>query len=147
MQTKCRVSSGEGRGTGVRCQVSGVRPQVSRITKQGWAGLLGVLGAAALLVSGCAGPRALRGGQATMARTPQGGWEQTLAQGENPAQATRQEQDSLRVRTYVLPAGSRFQIQEGRVSGGGEEIRNPKAEARKKGRRLNCYFLEIGAPA
>ncbi len=58
-----------------------------------------------LLLSGCAG-RALQGGKAVLRRNPGGAFEQTLVQGENPAQATRQEQDHLRLRTYTVPAGS-----------------------------------------
>ncbi len=62
--------------------------------------------ALALLATGCAGPRPLKGGKAVLAREPGGRVEQTLVQSENPAQATRQDQESIKVRTYTVPAGS-----------------------------------------
>ncbi len=64
--------------------------------------------AAALLVTGCASVRPLKGGRAVTTRQPSGMVEQTLVQSENPAQATRQDQESLKVRTYTVPAGSRI---------------------------------------
>jgi hypothetical protein len=63
----------------------------------------------ALLMSGCAGPRPLKGGRAVTARKPGGVIEQTLAQGENPSQATKQTQETVKVRTYTVPAGSRVE--------------------------------------
>jgi hypothetical protein len=39
--------------------------------------------------------------------------EQTIVQGENPAQVTKQDQETVRVRNYTVPAGSR--IEEARV--------------------------------
>ena len=65
--------------------------------------------ALALLAAGCAGPRPLRGGRAVTTRQPAGAIEQTLMQGENPAQATKQTQESVKVRTYTLPVGSRIE--------------------------------------
>jgi hypothetical protein len=35
--------------------------------------------------------------------------EQTLVQSENPAQTTKQDEESVKVRTYTLPAGSRVE--------------------------------------
>jgi len=65
--------------------------------------------AVALSATGCAGPRPLKGGKAVTTRKPAGGIEQTLVQGENPSQATKQEQESVKVRSYTLPAGSRIE--------------------------------------
>ena len=62
-----------------------------------------------LLATGCAGPRPLRGGKAVTTHKLAGVVEQTLVQGENPSQATKQEQESVKVRSYVLPAGSRVE--------------------------------------
>ena len=73
------------------------------------ASFLAVWLALALLACGCAGPRPLKGGRAVTARKPAGVIEQTLVQGENPAQATKQTQESVKVRTYTLPAGSRIE--------------------------------------
>jgi hypothetical protein len=65
--------------------------------------------ALALLVTGCAGPRPLKGGRAVTTRKPAGIVEQTLVQGENPSQASKQTQESVKVRTYTLPPGSRIE--------------------------------------
>ena len=65
--------------------------------------------ALALLAAGCAGPHPLKGGKAIVTRTPGGSVQQTLTQSENPAQATKQEQESVKVRTFVVPAGSRME--------------------------------------
>jgi hypothetical protein len=62
-----------------------------------------------LLTTGCAGPRPLKGGKAVTTHKPAGVMEQTLVQGENPSQASKQTQESVKVRTYTLPAGSRVE--------------------------------------
>lgn len=65
--------------------------------------------ALALVATGCAGARPLKGGRASTKRQPAGVVEQALVQGENAAQAIRQDQESVQVRTYTVPAGSRFE--------------------------------------
>jgi hypothetical protein len=65
--------------------------------------------ALALLATGCAGSRPLKGGKAFTARKAAGLIEQTLVQGENAAQPTRQDQETVKVRTYTVPAGSRME--------------------------------------
>ena len=65
--------------------------------------------ALALAVTGCAGPRPLKGGKAVTTHKPTGVIEQTLVQGENPSQASKQDQESVKVRTYTVPAGSRME--------------------------------------
>jgi hypothetical protein len=62
-----------------------------------------------LFATGCAGPRPLKGGKAVTTHKPAGVIEQTLVQSENPATATKQNQESLKVRTYTVPAGSRVE--------------------------------------
>src|ERR1035437_4833790 len=62
-----------------------------------------------LLGAGCAGPRPLKGGRGVTTRIPAGATEQTLVQGENPLQASKQDQESVKVRTYTVPAGSRME--------------------------------------
>ena len=62
-----------------------------------------------LLVTGCAGPRPLKGGRAVTTHKPAGVIEQTLVQGENPSQATKQDQETVKVRNYTVPAGSRVE--------------------------------------
>jgi len=65
--------------------------------------------ALALLATGCAGTRPLKGGKAVTTHKPAGVIDQTLVQGENPSQATKQDQDTVKVRTFTLPAGSRIE--------------------------------------
>ena len=65
--------------------------------------------ALALAVTGCAGPRPLKGGKAITTRKPTGVIEQTLVQGENASQPTKQDQATIRVRSYTVPAGSRVE--------------------------------------
>jgi hypothetical protein len=65
----------------------------------------------ALLATGCA-TRPLKGGRAVTTHKPAGVIEQTLVQGENPSQATKQDQESVKVRTYTVPAGSRIEQSE-----------------------------------
>jgi hypothetical protein len=65
--------------------------------------------ALALLATGCVGPRPLKGGKAVTTGKPGGMVEQTLAQGEYPAQATKQDQESVKVWCCTLPGGSRVE--------------------------------------
>jgi hypothetical protein len=63
----------------------------------------------ALAVTGCVGPRPLKGGKAITIQKPTGVIEQTLLQGENASQPTKQDQATIKVRTYTVPAGSRVE--------------------------------------
>jgi hypothetical protein len=65
----------------------------------------------------------LKGGRAVITRKPAGVFEQTLVQSENPAQATKQDQESVKVRSYTVPAGSRMEQAQ---MGEGESPREPK---------------------
>ena len=94
--------------------------------------LLGVWLALALLATGCAGPRPLKGGKAVTTRKPAGVIEQTLVQGENPSQATTQNQESVKVRTYTLPAGSRINALESRGRAHKELIMQPLSPVRTR---------------
>jgi hypothetical protein len=78
-----------------------VIPKLSRLLCAGFA--------VVLMATGCAGPRPLKGGKAVTTRKPAGIVEQTLVQGENPAQATKQSQETVKVRTYTVPVGSRIE--------------------------------------
>ena len=66
------------------------------------------------LLCGCAATKPLKGGKATTSTTPAGVVEQSVLQSENPAQASRQDQETVRTRSYTLPAGSR--IEEAKVT-------------------------------
>jgi hypothetical protein len=62
-----------------------------------------------LLATGCAGPRPLKGGKAITTRKPTGAIEQSIVQSDNPSQASKQTQETVKVRTYTLPTGSRLE--------------------------------------
>ena len=64
--------------------------------------------ALALLASGCA-TRPLKGGKAAITRKPAGVVEQTVVQGENAAQPSNQNQETVKVRSFTVPAGSRVE--------------------------------------
>ena len=68
----------------------------------------------ALALVGCASPAPLKGGKATTLSKPAQGVEQTVVQSDNPAAVSRQDQETVRVKTYTVPAGSR--IEESRVT-------------------------------
>ena len=62
---------------------------------------------AAVLFSGCAlGP--LKGGRASTVSKSTQGIEQSVVQGDNPAAVSRQDQETVRTKSYTVPAGSRM---------------------------------------
>ena len=63
----------------------------------------------ALALAGCMTPP-LKGGKATTTRKPAGGLEQTVVQSDNPAQVSRQDQETVRTRTYTVPRGSQLYV-------------------------------------
>jgi len=65
------------------------------------------------MLSGCA-MAPLKGGRASTLSKPAQGIEQTVTQGDNPAQPSRQDQETVRTKTYTVPAGSR--IEDARVT-------------------------------
>ena len=63
--------------------------------------------AAAGMLSGCA-MAPLKGGHASTVSKSTQGIEQSVVQGDNPAQASRQDQETIRTKSYTVPAGSRM---------------------------------------
>jgi len=61
-----------------------------------------------LAFSGYASPAPLKGGKATTSQSA-GRTLQTVVQGENPAQVSRQDQETVRTRSYTVPTGSRLE--------------------------------------
>ena len=58
------------------------------------------------IMCGCAtGP--LKGGKATTSQSA-GRTDQSITQGDNPAQVSRQDQETMKTKTYTVPAGSRI---------------------------------------
>ena len=82
--------------------------------------------AVAGFLAGCA-MAPLKGGKATTVNKPAQGIEQTVQQGDNPAQASRQDQETVKTRSYTVPAGS--QLVETRVTAdaGGAPVTNAQA--------------------
>ena len=60
------------------------------------------------LLCGCAGTAPLKGGKATTLSKPAQGIEQTVVQSDNPAAVSRQDQETVRTRSYTVPTGSRL---------------------------------------
>jgi hypothetical protein len=65
----------------------------------------------AAITSSCSSPRPLHGGRASTIPTGPSTIAQTLAQSDNPSSASRQDQETIRTRTYTLPAGTRIEQQ------------------------------------
>ena len=61
------------------------------------------------LLCGCAGTAPLKGGKATTLSKPTQGIEQTVVQSDNPAAVSRQDQETVRTRSYTVPTGSRLE--------------------------------------
>ena len=62
-----------------------------------------------LLGAGCAGTKPLKGGKASTVSKSARGIEQTVVQSENPAQVSKQNQETVKVKTYTVPTGSRLE--------------------------------------
>ena len=60
-----------------------------------------------LMVSGCT-IAPLKGGKASTVSKSTQGIEQSVVQGDNPAQASRQDQETVRTKSYTVPTGSRM---------------------------------------
>jgi hypothetical protein len=69
----------------------------------------------------------LKGGKASTVNKPNQGIEQSVQQGENPAQVSRQDQETVKTRSYTIPAGS--QMVETRITAdaGGAPVTNAQA--------------------
>jgi len=61
-----------------------------------------------LALAGCM-TQPLKGGKATTMRKP-AGIEQTVVQSDNPAAVSRQDQETIRTRTYTVPRGSQLYV-------------------------------------
>jgi hypothetical protein len=103
---KSKVQSPE---SGIQSPESEAHPAVPRAVAADYLSRLLCAGLVlALLATGCAG-RPLKGGKAATLRKAAGVIEQTVVQGENASQATKQDQESVKVRSYTVPAGSRME--------------------------------------
>jgi len=77
------------------------------------------------LLCGCAGTSPLKGGKAKMLSKQ--GIEQTVVQSDNPAAVSRQDQETVRTRTYIVPTGSRLKESRASANDGGAVVTNVQA--------------------
>ena len=115
----------DGKAKGQRLKAKVQRPKTAaRVAAAEYLfGFLCACLALALLGTGCAGPRPLKGGKATTTRNQAGLIQQTVAQGENAQQPSKQDQETIKVRSYTLPAATR--VEQGQIWEG-ERPREPK---------------------
>jgi hypothetical protein len=78
-----------------------------------------------LSLAGC-GTAPLRGGKAATSQVA-GHTVQTIAQGDNPAAVSRQDQETVKVKTYTVPAGSRLEESHITASDAGPYVTNMQA--------------------
>ena len=79
-----------------------------------------------LMVSGCA-IAPLKGGHASTVSKSTQGIEQSVVQGDNPAQASRQDQETIRTKSYTVPTGSRMVETHVTADAGGASVTNVSA--------------------
>ncbi len=89
----------------------------------------------AFLLTGCAGSRPLKGGKAVTTHSTGGAVQQTLVQGDNPSQASKQDQETVKVRTYTVPAGTRIVSDEWRGTGDAREVSGVTGKSQVSGVR------------
>jgi hypothetical protein len=76
--------------------------------------------------AGCA-MSPLKGGKATTLNKPNQGIEQTVVQSDNPAQVSRQDQETVKTRSYTVPAGSRLEEAQVTANAAGAVVTNTQA--------------------
>jgi hypothetical protein len=69
----------------------------------------------------------LKGGKASTVSKNAQSIEQTVAQGDNPAAASRQDQETVRTKSYTVPAGSRLEETRIVCESGGAPVTNASA--------------------
>jgi len=92
------------------------------------------------LLCGCAGTAPLKGGKATTLSKPTQGVEQSVVQSDNPAAVSRQDQETVRTRTYTVPAGSR--LESGATNGAAVVVSAPMPVVEREETRAKT---ELGA--
>lgn len=92
------------------------------------------------LLCGCTATKPLKGGKATMTSKPAGIVEQTVVQSDNPAQVSRQDQETVRTRSYTVPPGSR--LESGETNGAAVVVSAPMPVVEREETRAKT---ELGA--
>ena len=82
---------------------------------------------AVVVLAGCTSTAPLKGGKATTLSKPTQGIEQTVVQSDNPAQVSRQDQETVRTRSYTVPTGSRIEDVHVTASDAGTVVTNVQA--------------------
>ena len=82
---------------------------------------------AVLALTGCTSTAPLKGGKATTLSKPTQGIEQTVVQSDNPAQVSRQDQETVRTRSYTVPTGSRMEESRVTANDAGAAVTNIQA--------------------
>ena len=96
-------------------------------TKEKFAALCRVAATAALVTLAGCGTAPLKGGKATTLSKVTQGIEQSVVQSDNPAAVSRQDQETVRVKTYTVPAGSRVEELRVTASDAGAVVTNVQA--------------------
>jgi hypothetical protein len=78
-------------------------------------------------LAGCTSTAPLKGGRAATVSKVTQGVEQTVVQSDNPAATSRQDQESVRVKTYTVPTGSRLEEIRALANGQGAMVTNLQA--------------------
>src|SRR5262245_25359109 len=86
-----------------------------------------IVGLLSLVLVGCGTSRPLKGGKATTVSKPAQGVEQSVVQSDNPAAVSRQDQETVKTRSYTLPAGSRLEETQVRENNAGAPVTNVQA--------------------
>ena len=92
-----------------------------------------------LLLCGCA-TQPLKGGKATTLSKPTQGIEQSVVQSDNPAAVSRQDQETVRTRSYTVPTGSR--LESGETNGAAVVVSAPMPVIEREETRAKT---ELGA--
>jgi hypothetical protein len=79
-----------------------------------------------LALGGCS-MAPLKGGKASTVSKNTQGIEQTVVQSDNPAQVSRQDQETVRTKSYTVPAGSKFVETRVAADAGGGPVTNASA--------------------
>jgi len=99
------------------------QPEIRRPVKIAAAAVAAIV---LLMVSGCA-IAPLKGGKASTVSKSAQGIEQSVVQGDNPAQASRQDQETVRTKSYTVPTGSRLIETHVTSDAGGASVTNVSA--------------------
>ena len=81
----------------------------------------------ALSLCGCGNLAPLKGGKATTLNKPSQGIEQTVVQSDNPAAVSKQDQETVRTKSYTVPAGSRLVETHVTATAGGAPVTNAQS--------------------